>query len=173
MAPYSRRRLLGGLGLATVGPLAGCSDTTADEDPDSDDDNSTESADAPVSSELDLQEANVIGVELTAAEPGYEFTVTLHHDDDGEDGYANWWQVETLDSLELGRRELAHPHSNQPFTRSGTVEVPDDVDCVIVRGHDQTHGYGGQAMLVTVESNATRAVDQGPEPDSFEGIDCP
>ncbi len=41
--------------------------------------------------ELDLREANVVGVELTDESGGdYRFDVTLYHDDDGEDGYANW-----------------------------------------------------------------------------------
>lgn len=169
MARYSRRRLLGSLGLVTVGTLAGCSGTAADESADG---SSTMSTDGSGTG-LNLQEANVVGVELTQQETAVEFAVTLHHDDEGEDGYANWWQVETLDGSELGRRELTHAHSSEPFTRSEPIEVPDDVDCVIVRGHDQTHGYGGQAMLVSLGSGTTEGVDQGPEPDSFEGVDCP
>ena len=99
--------------------------------------------------------------------------MTLFHDDDGEDGYANWWQVETLDGERLGRRELVHPHSTAPFTRSATIDVPGDVACVVVRGHDQTHGYGGRAVLVDVGTGATSAVRQGPEPRAFGPADCP
>ena len=71
----------------------------------------------------------------------------------GDDGYANWWQVERLDGSRLGRRDLLHAHSQQPFTRSETIDVPDDVTCVVVRGHDQTHEYGGVAMLVKRDGN--------------------
>ena len=123
--------------------------------------------------ELDLREANVVGVSFEAEGGSYGFDVTLHHDDDGEDGYANWWQVERLDGSQLGRRELLHAHSQQPFTRSETIEIPDDVSCVVVRGHDQTHEYGGQAMLVNVDSGGTQAIDQGPERQSVEDSDCP
>jgi len=171
------------LGLLTVGALAGCSDTSADPTDDSTGDDGDasngstatdgESTDGSASSELDLREANVVDVAVSDQNGSYAFDVTLHHDDNGEDGYANWWQVEQPDGTQLGRRDLAHPHSTQPFTRSTTVEIPDAVDCVVVRGHDQTHEYGGQAMLVTLDSGATRAVDQGPEPDSFEDVDCP
>jgi len=119
---------------------------------------STEASTDPES--LDLQEANVV-------------EVALHHDDDGEDGYANWWQVERLDGTQLGRRDLLHAHSRQPFTRSETIDVPDDVGCVVVRGHDQTHAYGGVAMLVDLDSGATRAMAQGTDPDSFDSSDCP
>ncbi|KAA9407056.1 hypothetical protein JZX76_05210 [Haloarcula hispanica] len=123
--------------------------------------------------ELDLREANVVGVELTDEGDDYRFDVTLYHDDDGEDGYANWWQVETLAGDRLGRRDLRHAHSTAPFTRSETITVPDDTTCVVVRGHDQTHGYGGQAMTVTVPDGETRAVEQGAERQSVTESDCP
>ncbi len=123
--------------------------------------------------DLDLREANVVGVEVSDGSGGVRFAVTLHHDDDGEAGYANWWQVETRDGERLGRRDLLHPHSTQPFTRSTTVDVPDGVDCVVVRGHDETHGDGGRAMLVHLPSGRTRAVDQGSEPDDLAGAACP
>jgi hypothetical protein len=123
---------------------------------------------------LDLREANVTAVEVTSASDGsYRFSVTLYHDDDGEDGYANWWQVETRDGERLGRRELLHAHGTRRFTRSTTVELPEETACVVVRGHDETHGYGGRAMLVTVETGATRAVDQGSDERSVEGLACP
>ena len=122
---------------------------------------------------LDLREAYVTGVTVAEASGGYWFEVTLYHNDDGEEGYANWWQVERLDGERLGRRDLAHPHSTDPFTRSATVAVPEDAPCVVVRGHDQTHGYGGRAMLVDVGSGETSAVDKGAEPETFSSEDCP
>jgi hypothetical protein len=126
-----------------------------------------------MSGELDLREANVVGVETDRQGTMVTFDVTLHHDDDGEDGYANWWQVESLDGTRIGRRVLTHPHSRQPFTRSDTFEIPTDTACVVVRGHDQTHGYGGQAMLVNLDAGTTRAVRQGSEPHSFSASECP
>jgi len=123
--------------------------------------------------DLDLREANVTAVEFEGSDGTYEFDVTLYHDDDGEDGYANLWQVESLDGEQLGRRTLLHAHSTAPFTRSETIEVPSGTTCVVVRGHDQTHAYGGQAMIVNLDSGATRAVDQGTDPQTFEASDCP
>ena len=115
--------------------------------------------------DLDLREANVTAVAVTGqTDSDYRFEVTLYHDDDGEDGYADWWQVETLSGDRLGRRTLLHAHSTAPFTRSETIAIPSDVDCVVVRVHDRTHGYGGQAMLVTVAIGATREIEQGPRP---------
>ncbi|PSP33762.1 hypothetical protein BRC64_02800 [Halobacteriales archaeon QH_10_67_22] len=135
----------------------------------------TESAgeDGTATPEPDLREANVVDVAVEGGDDGTTFDVTLYHDDDGEDGYANWWQVETLAGERLGRRDLTHAHSTAPFTRSETIDVPDGVSCVVVRGHDQTHEYGGQAMLVDLETGETVAHDQGAASRSFDAGDCP
>jgi hypothetical protein len=178
-----RRRLLavggGVLGVTVAGCTDGDSpdsgepdaDGTATETPTHSAESSTPTDDG--SAELDLREANVVGVEAERTDGGVRFSVTLIHDDDGEDGYANWWQVETLDGERVGRRDLAHAHGTQEFTRSDTFGVPDDLACVVVRGHDQTHGYGGQAVLFDLDSGATRKVRQGSEPAEFAAEDCP
>jgi hypothetical protein len=186
----SRRRLLVGT-AAVLGALAGCtgpdgeSDDSGDDgsgDDGSGDSDRTLTGETPATgggdatatdderpaeattTDLDLREANVVGVTVAAQGDGeYRFDVTLIHDDDGEEGYANWWQVETLDGERLGRRDLLHAHGTQEFTRSETVSVPEGVDRVVVRGHDQTHGYGGQAMVVTLSTGETQVHRQGSE----------
>ncbi len=182
-----RRRLLAGAGLLAV-PAAGCTDGTdadagagddGDPDPTATPESDTVATDGgtetptPGAGDLDLREANVTGVDVDSDGGAYRFAVTLIHDDDGEDGYANWWQVETLDGRRVGRRDLAHPHGTREFTRSETIDVPEAVDCVVVRGHDQTHGYGGQAALVALDSGATRLVRQGERRSAFDAPDCP
>ncbi|MFW5729711.1 MAG: hypothetical protein ACOCYG_08595 [Spirochaetota bacterium] len=118
--------------------------------------------------DLDLREANVTAVEVEPTGNGaYRFSVTLIHDDDGEDGYANWWQVETLTGERLGRRDLLHAHSTAEFTRSETIQIPSGTSRVVVRGHDQTHGYGGQAAIVDPESGDVDLLRQGEEPMDF------
>lgn len=175
----SRRRVLaasaGGVALAA---LAGCADESGPEPADGGYSDETDESDAdagsgPADAELDLREANVVDVAFEPADGGYAFDVTLHHDDDGEEGYADWWQVERLDGTRLGRRDLLHAHSEQPFTRSETVAVPDDATCVVVRGHDRTHGYGGVAAAVDLDAEAVRGIDQGSDPRSFDATDCP
>mgnify|MGYP000144453502 CR=1 FL=1 len=185
----SRRRVLR-VGALAVGFLAGCAggdpsggptgDPTATTDPmatPTTDPTATQTRTAsPTASPtpaLDLREANVVGVSVDGSTGTVRFDVTVYHDDDGEEGYANWWQVERLDGTRLGRRDLLHAHSTAPFTRSETVAIPDGVSCVVVRGHDRTHDYGGRAMLANLETGATRAVDQGPEQRSFTTEDCP
>jgi hypothetical protein len=155
----------GGLTLSTT--LAGC----VGESPSSDTDTGADSDD--MSSELDLSEANVTSVVVDNSGEATDFLVELHHDDAGEDGYADWWQVETLDGTQLGRRDLTHPHDEQPFERSETIELPDDVTCVVVRGHDQTHGYGGRAVVVNLASGGQNAISQGSERQTLSESDCP
>ena len=175
----TRRRFVALAGTPTLAALAGCSASPDDADAGVE---STQPTDAtgtgtttttPTAASLDLREANVVGVEYDGDGESYRFSVTLYHDDDGEPGYANWWQVETLAGDQLGRRELVHAHGTQRFTRSDTVEIPSGTRYVVVRGHDETHGYGGRAMLVAVDSGETRSVDQGSEPESFEQATCP
>jgi len=182
----TRRRVLRWCSLA-VATLAGCASDpsgTATPTTDAGTDPATQEtpgrslapetgSDGTTTPDLDLREANVVGVEVEGGDGTYRFDVTLYHDDDGEDGYANWWQVESLAGDQLGRRTLLHAHSTAPFTRSETIEVPAGTTCVVVRGHDQTHGYGGQAMLVTLESGATVPVRQGSDQQSVSGSDCP
>ncbi len=171
LTPTSTRRgLLGSLVVATLGGLAGCVDTGETESTDgSGTDNEstngepTDPADAndDESGELDIREANVVGVEATAQEGGYEFTVGLRHDDAGEEGYADWWQVERLDGTRLGRRDLRHSHPNeQPFERSETVDVPTGVDCVVVRGHDRASSTPDIGGVSRYRYRARRAPNQ-------------
>jgi hypothetical protein len=184
----TRRHLVGAL-TATV--LAGCSAGDDGPDPSDTDASTTRStADATTSAGTagpeptsagtagsgagpDLREANVTAVAVSTASDGVRFDVTLYHDDAGESGYANWWVVETRGGEELGRRDLAHSHGTREFTRSATVSVPEAFECVVVRGHDQTHGYGGRAALVSVASGATAFVDQGSERKSLADDPCP
>jgi hypothetical protein len=129
---------------------------------------SGQSSDASGNGELDLREANVTDVSVeTSGNGGYRFAVTLIHDDDGESGYANWWQVENLSGEQLGRRELLHAHGTVEFTRSETIEIPSGTERVVVRGHDQTHEYGGQAAIVDLAGGDIEFVRQGPEPSDF------
>jgi len=177
---YTRRRALTGAAALAAG-VAGCTGgdgSTGGEDTDAAPANgATDTGDESTSSaapdgERNLREANVVAVAVERSDDGHHFDVTLHHDDDGEDGYANWWQVETLGGERLGRRELAHAHGTREFTRSATVSVPEGTTCVVVRGHDRIHGYGGRVMVVNVETGATEAVRQGPARQSVAADGC-
>ncbi|WP_256288533.1 hypothetical protein [Halobellus inordinatus] len=136
----ARRRVLAGAASVFVGGvLAGCSEqsngadsgdgptsvtagansttgsTTATDGPTSEtgttDDDGSEATDE---SPLDLREANVVGVSFEGRAGSYTFDVTLHHDDAGEDGYANWWQIERLDGTRLGPGNCStHTPSNR------------------------------------------------------------
>ncbi|PLY12269.1 MAG: hypothetical protein C0631_17200 [Sedimenticola sp.] len=88
-------------------------------------------------------EADVVDVRISCDEKAIcHFSVTVKHDDQGWQHYANKWEILTTEGDILGVRELAHPHENeQPFTRSlGNVAIPEGVVEVIIRAHDLVHG---------------------------------
>jgi len=102
---------------------------------------------------VQANEVEVVDVEIQAAGDGrYRFDVTLRHEDSGWDHYANRWEVLTPEGTVLATRVLYHPHvDEQPFTRSlSDVEIPANLDQVVVRGHDSVHEYGGTEMTVAV-----------------------
>ncbi|NIM94270.1 MAG: hypothetical protein GTO18_11250 [Anaerolineales bacterium] len=113
----------------------------------------------PRSDELDLRESNVINVTIESIGDGeHLFHVTLLHDDDGEaPNFADFWQVEDLEGNMFGRRILAHSHGTVPFTRSQSITIPASLSVVVVRGHDMNHGFGGQAMMVYLDSGKIKA----------------
>lgn len=94
-------------------------------------------------------EADVVDVQVTGSAGSYNFSVTVRHADEGWDHFANRWEVVGQDGTIYGTRVLAHPHVNeQPFTRSGTINIPQGVGTVIVRANDSVHGLGGKEIVV-------------------------
>ena len=97
--------------------------------------------------------ADVTAVKVTPEKEGsYHFEVTVSHDDEGWDHYADSWEVKDSEGTVYGTRTLHHPHvSEQPFTRSlSGVEIPTEVKEVTVRAHDSVHLYGGKTVTVTI-----------------------
>lgn len=96
-------------------------------------------------------EADVVEVDIFCnSESVCRFDVTVRHDDEGWEHFANRWEILSPDGEILATRELAHPHDDeQPFTRSlGNVKVPPGLSEVVVRAHDLVHGYGGRELTV-------------------------
>ena len=94
-------------------------------------------------------EAKIIDVKVECSS-SCTFSVTLKHDDEGWDHYANQWDVVTLDGSLLKSRVLYHPHENeQPFTRSlSGVVIPAGTKAVKVRAKDSKHGYSVEEYTV-------------------------
>jgi hypothetical protein len=92
--------------------------------------------------------------DVTARQTGtsWSFSVTLSHPDTGWDHYADGWEVLALDGTRLGVRELLHPHVNeQPFTRSQSgIQIPDDMDKVLVRARDSVDGWAEGTVEFTL-----------------------
>ena len=83
------------------------------------------------------------------------FSVTLQHEDEGWEHYANQWDVMTLEGKLLKSRVLLHPHVHeQPFTRSlSGVSIPGGTKAVKIRAKDLKHGYSSQEYVVELSSN--------------------
>ncbi len=78
------------------------------------------------------------------------FDVTLRHADTGWDHYADGWGVYDMQGTELGYRILHHPHvTEQPFTRSLTLALPDGVQKVQIIPRDSVHG-NGEPFIISV-----------------------
>ena len=81
----------------------------------------------------------------------YRFDVTLQHSDTGWEHYANRWEILDIRGNKLATRTLHHPHvDEQPFTRSLSATLPEQVKTIIIRGHDSVHQYDGREMKVSL-----------------------
>lgn len=99
---------------------------------------------------LDWAQVRFVEAVETAANV-WRFSVTVEHNDEGWDHYADAWQVVDPETLEVyGERVLLHPHDNeQPFTRSESgVRIPEGVEAVLVRARCNAHDWSGQAVVV-------------------------
>ena len=77
------------------------------------------------------------------------FDVTLSSPYDSSQRYADAWRVLDENDNELGIRILGHDHaSEQPFTRSHSIEIPSNVKFVFVEGRDAANGWSGQRFKV-------------------------
>ena len=90
----------------------------------------------------------------------WRFSVTLKHDDEGWDHYANEWQVIAPDDKILATRTLYHPHvDEQPFTR-GTqgVKISDDIKTVRIIAKDTVHGLSKNAVELELATNTIKKI---------------
>jgi len=96
-------------------------------------------------------DADVLDVDVSCnSDAKCRFDVTVKHDDEGWEHYADRWEVLSPDGEILATRVLVHPHDNeQPFTRSlANVSIPSDLSEVVVRAHCLQDEYGGKEFAV-------------------------
>jgi len=110
---------------------------------------------------LAANEVEIVDVKaIQAKDKSWNFAVTLKHDDEGWDHYANEWQVIAPDNKVLATRTLYHPHVNeQPFTR-GTqgVKIPDTIKTVRVIAKDTVHGLSKNAVEIELSTNHIKKI---------------
>ena len=81
------------------------------------------------------------------------FNVTLKHEDSGWKHFANKWEIYTPNDKVIATRTLFHPHEHeQPFTRSlSGVKIPKGINKVIIKAHDNVHGYAKKVFVYNLE----------------------
>lgn len=83
----------------------------------------------------------------------WQLNVTLSSSYDTPQRYADAWRVIDEQGNELGIRILGHDHaSEQPFTRSKRIQLPESTNTVFVEGRDQVNGWSGQRFEVKLPS---------------------
>lgn len=99
-------------------------------------------------------DVEIVKVDMRASGAGqWRANVTLLHADTGWEHYADAWRVMTEEGKLLGTRVLYHPHVNeQPFTRSLSVAIPENIGIVYVEAHDKVHGWSKQRVKVDLNS---------------------
>lgn len=127
------------IGVALALAVAGCASNESDG-----------SAGSPTSEGSDQRYPDVLDVVVEKNGDTYDFTVTISSPYDTPERYADGWRVKDREGTVYGEHTLTHDHaSEQPFTRQQTgVEIPPEVDQVIVEGRDKQHGYGGETVTV-------------------------
>ncbi len=95
---------------------------------------------------------DVVGVEVSGGGGVYGFDVTVSSPYDTPERYADGWRVIGDDGVVYATNELTHDHATeQPFTRSVIgVSIPSSVETVVVQARDQTYGWGGATVTVTL-----------------------
>jgi len=119
------------------------------------------SIDAPVSTSVSRDTSTVahspaladaLSVQVSGSSGAYQFSVEVRSPDEGCEQYADWWEVITEQGELLYRRILAHSHvGEQPFTRSGGPVAIEPDTIVLVRAHMHPGGYGGIALIGSVD----------------------
>ena len=115
----------------------------------------TDPADPAYNTDLDFAQVEYV-LAAESSKDIWRFDVTVRHNDEGWDHYANLWQIVDPGNHEvIGERVLAHPHENeQPFTRSQSgISVPPELKRILIRAKCDRHGFGGREILIDLSKS--------------------
>ena len=103
-----------------------------------------------VSTSLFAKEVEITKVELESTKSTWTVQVTLSHDDQGYDHYANGWRIVDAKKNILASQELYHPHdSKKPFTDSKTnITIPRGTKIIFVEAQAKPHGWSKQRVQI-------------------------
>ncbi len=95
----------------------------------------------------------ILGATAERSGMGWKISVTLVHDDESWENFADGWEVRDMAGNVLGHRELMHPHTpDRPFTRSlSSVMIPDGTRKVQIRARSKAEGWGDQIYILKLK----------------------
>lgn len=98
-------------------------------------------------------EPEIVSAKAERSGMGWRISVTLKHDDETWDTFADGWEVRDMAGNQLGFRELMHPHTaGVPFTRSlPSVMIPDGTRKVQIRARCKADGWGNQLYTIKLK----------------------
>jgi hypothetical protein len=136
------RWIMRALVIALVLLVAGCAADDAGDD--------AAGAGTPAQPSAEQRYPDIVDVDVERDGDTFNFSVTVSSPYDTPERYADGWRVIGPDGTAYGEHTLAHHHADeQPFTRTQRgVEIPEEVDQVIVEGRDSENGYGGGTVTV-------------------------
>ncbi len=83
----------------------------------------------------------------------WSVNITLKHADTGWDHYADSWRIVDENGKVIGERVLQHPHvDEQPFTRSLSVKIPQQITTVFIEAHDKKHGWSSRRLKIDLNA---------------------
>lgn len=100
-------------------------------------------------------QVEIVKVKLSKNALKWRVSVTMRHADSGWDHYADAWRIViSKTNRVLGTRTLV-PHVNeQPFTRSMTVDIPNNVTHVYVEARDNVHGWSKNRVNIDLQKKS-------------------
>jgi hypothetical protein len=96
------------------------------------------------------KEVEITKVELEPTGSTWTVHVTLRHDDQGFEHYANGWRLVDAKKNVIAAQELYHPHDKKKsFTDSkANIKIPSQTKLVFLEAQAKPHGWSKQRVRI-------------------------
>ncbi len=96
------------------------------------------------------KEVEISKVELEPTGPTWTVHVTLRHDDESYEHYANGWRIVDAKQNVLASQELYHPHKKKKsFTDNKTnITIPNTAKVIFLEAQAKPHGWSKRRVRI-------------------------